>query len=196
MESAPQHQILCFGTFELNATAEEFRKAGTIVKLPPQPLRLLILLATRSGQVVTREEIQEKFWGQETEIDFERRMNQCIKQIRTALGDDAAGPTFIETIRTQGYRFMMPVESKTVAVPPPQVREASSSLLNSKVVRDRIAAALTGRSSQPPSTPAAPAIAAQAPAPEASRKLPMRYVAIAAAVIAMVAGILYWYWQQ
>jgi len=192
MVSATQHQILSFGTFELNATAEELHNAGTIVKLPPQPLRLLILLASRAGQVVTREEIQEKFWGQETEIDFERRMNQCIKQIRNALGDDANQPTYIETIRTQGYRFVMPVDSKAVAVPPPQVREASSSLLNTKVVRDRIAA-LAGRSQPVPSTPA---VAAQTPAPETGRKLPIRYIAIAVAVIAMVAGVLYWYLQQ
>ena len=195
MVSATQHQILSFDTFELNATAEEFHKAGTIVKLPPQPLRLLILLVSHAGQLVTREEIQEKFWGQETEIDFERRMNQCIKQIRNALGDDANEPTFIETIRTQGYRFMMPVESKTVDVPPPQVREASSSLLNSKVVRERIAA-LAGRSQQAPAIPATPPADAQPPAPATGRKLPMRYVAIAVALIAMVAGILYWYWQQ
>jgi len=195
MVSAPQHQIICFGTFELNATAEEFRKAGVTVKLPPQPLRLLILLASHAGQIVTREEIQEKFWGQETEIDFERRMNQCIKHIRNALGDDANQPTFIETIRTQGYRFMMPVESKTVPAPPPQVREASSSLLNTKVVRERIAA-LAGRSQQAPAIAAPPSAAEQAPAPETGRKLPMRYVAIVIAVIAMVAGILYWYWQQ
>jgi len=193
--SATQHQILCFSTFELNATAEELHKSGTIVKLPPQPLRLLILLASHAGQLVTREEIQDKFWGQETEIDFERRMNQCIKQIRNALADDANEPTYIETIRTQGYRFMVPVESKSVAVPPPQVREASSSLLNAKVVRDRIAA-LAGRSQSTPQAPAIPSVDAQTPAPEASRKLPIRYIAIGIALVAMIAGILYWYLQQ
>lgn len=199
--SAAEQQILCFGIFELNVTTEELRKSGTIVKLPPQPLRLLALLASRACDVVTREEIQRQFWGEETEIDFERRMNQCIKQIRTALADNASQPTYIETVRLQGYRFLLSVESKTVAVPPPQVREASSSLIGRNVtteLRSRIASSLAGRSQQTPASEAgtvAPA-SEKSPAGESSRRLPMRYVALAIAVIAMLAGILYWYWQQ
>jgi len=190
-----EQQILCFNTFELNVSTEQLRQSGTIVKLPPQPLRLLALLAGRAGQLVTREEIQREFWGEETEVDFERRMNQCIKQIRTALSDDANEPTYIETLRAQGYRFIVPVEAKTVPVPPPQVREASSSLLNAKVVRARIAAALSGTSGQTLRPPDA-MTTGPAPASQSARKLPARYWAIVIAVIAMVAGIVYWYWQQ
>lgn len=190
--TASEQQVLCFSTFELNVSSEQLRQAGAIVKLPPQPLRLLALLAGRGGQLVTREEIQREFWGEETEVDFERRMNQCIKQIRTALSDDANEPTYIETIRAQGYRFLVPVEAKTIALPPPQVREASSSLLNANVVRARIAAAAAALSGQTPSPQSGVPVNQQNPA----RKLPMRYVAIAIAVIAMIAGIVYWYWQQ
>jgi DNA-binding winged helix-turn-helix (wHTH) protein len=193
--TATEQQILCFGTFELNVSSEELRQSGALVKLAPQPLRLLALLAGRGGQLVTREEIQREFWGEETEVDFERRMNQCIKQIRTALSDDANQPAYIETIRAQGYRFMVPVESKMVAIPPPQVKEASSSLLNANRVRERLAAALAGTSEQ---TEKAKADAAteQSSAQEPARRFRARYVAIAIAVIAMLAGILYWYWQQ
>ncbi len=194
--TATEQQILCFGTFELNVSSEELRQSGVLVKLPPQPLRLLALLASRTGQLVPREEIQREFWGEETEVDFERRMNQCIKQIRVALSDNTNQPVYIETIRAQGYRFLVPVETKTIALPPPQVREASSSLLNLDRVRARIAAA-TSSASSPTISPDA---TASAPAPEiaidSGRGIPVRYVAIAIAVIAMIAGAIYWYWQQ
>jgi DNA-binding winged helix-turn-helix (wHTH) protein len=191
-----EQQILCFGTFELNVSSEELRQSGALVKLPPQPLRLLALLASRTGELVPREEIQREFWGEETEVDFERRMNQCIKQIRMALSDNTNQPVYIETIRAQGYRFLVPVETKTIALPPPQVREASSSLLNLDRVRARIAA-VTGSGSSPAVPPdATTAAPTQEIATVSGSGIPVRYVAIAIAVIAMVAGVVYWYLQQ
>ncbi len=72
--------LLRFGVFELNVTTEELRKSGTLVRLAPQPLKLLALLARRSGQVVTREDIQQALWGGETYVDFEQGMNHCISR--------------------------------------------------------------------------------------------------------------------
>jgi eukaryotic-like serine/threonine-protein kinase len=123
--SATQH-LLRFGVFELNLDTEELRKSEIAVKLPPQPLKLLVLLASRAGQVVTRDEIQQKFWGDETDINLERRMNQCVQQIRTALGDNAGHPLYIETIHRHGYRFIAPVESKTMSVQGPRLLESDS----------------------------------------------------------------------
>jgi hypothetical protein len=82
-------ELLRFGIFELNLATEELRKSGTPVKLPPLPFKLLALLASHAGQIVTRQEIQEKLWGAETFVDFEQGVNKCIKQIRTALNDNA-----------------------------------------------------------------------------------------------------------
>jgi len=78
------YRLLRFGVFELNLDLEELRKNGTLLKLPPQPFKLLALLASHSGQLVTRDEIQEQLWGNDTFIDFEQGVNKCIKQIRTA----------------------------------------------------------------------------------------------------------------
>ena len=64
--------LLRFGVFELNVTTEELRKSGILIRLAPQPLKLLALLARRSGQVVTRVEIQQTLWGEETYVDFEQ----------------------------------------------------------------------------------------------------------------------------
>src|SRR5215472_8944927 len=80
------YQLLRFGVFELNLDLEELRKNGSVLRLPPQPFKLLAMLASRSGQVVTRDEIQQQLWGDDTFIDFEQGVNKCIKQIRTALG--------------------------------------------------------------------------------------------------------------
>lgn len=120
--------LVRFGLFELNVTTEELRKSGTLIRLAPQPLKLLAMLARRSGQVVTREEIQQSLWGNETYVDFEQGMNHCIKQIRTALCDSADSPVYIETVPRRGYRFLAPVVTKRIPVPPPQVRESQSGI--------------------------------------------------------------------
>src|ERR1700733_7995667 len=95
------HRLLRFGVFELNLDTEELRKLGTIIRLRPQPFQLLALLASHSGQVVTREEIQQQLWGDDTYVDFENGMNRCIKQIREVLGDDTDKPIYIETLPRQ-----------------------------------------------------------------------------------------------
>lgn len=99
-----------FGTFQLDAEAGQLLKSGRVVRLKPQPLRLLQLLLSRPGAVVTRDEIKELLWGTDTFVDFEQGMNTAIRQIREALGDDAERPVFVETIPKRGYRFIAPVE--------------------------------------------------------------------------------------
>ena len=121
-------ELLRFGTFELNLATEELRKSGTLMRLAPQPFRLLTLLARRSGQVVSREEIQQALWGGETYVDFEQGMNHCIKQIRNVLSDSADNPLYVETIPRRGYRFLAPVTTKTIPAPAPRVVESHSGI--------------------------------------------------------------------
>lgn len=118
-------KLLRFGVFELNLDSEELRKDGTLIKLAPQPFRLLALLASNAGQVVTREEIQKQIWGDDTFVDFEHGMNQCIKQIRGVLNDSADRPVYVETIPRRGYRFLAPVVSKTISLAPAVVESPS-----------------------------------------------------------------------
>jgi DNA-binding winged helix-turn-helix (wHTH) protein/tetratricopeptide (TPR) repeat protein len=101
--------ILRFAAFELHTGRSELRHHGDVVKLPPQPFKVLELLARRSGEVVTRAEIREHIWCGDTFVDFEQGLNFCIRQIREALGDSADTPRFIETLPRRGYRFLMPV---------------------------------------------------------------------------------------
>jgi DNA-binding winged helix-turn-helix (wHTH) protein/tetratricopeptide (TPR) repeat protein len=105
---------LRFGAFELNSMAGELRRQGDLVKLAPQPLKVLDLLVRRSGEVVTRNEIRDHVWSGDTFVDFEQGLNFCIRQIREVLGDTADAPRFIETLPRRGYRFLMPVKSGQV----------------------------------------------------------------------------------
>src|SRR4029077_13246358 len=114
--------ILRFGAFELRTAPAELRLNGDPVKLPPQPLKVLELLARQSGKVLSREEIREHVWCGDTFVDFEQGLNFCIRQIREALGDTAAAPRFVETLPRRGYRFLMPVTEVRSAQPSKVVR--------------------------------------------------------------------------
>jgi len=99
-----------FGTFDVDLRAGELRKGGVKVRLYGQPFSVLAALLERPGQVVTREELQQKLWAGDTFVDFEHGLNKAINKVRDALGDDADSPRFIETLPRRGYRFIAPVE--------------------------------------------------------------------------------------
>jgi eukaryotic-like serine/threonine-protein kinase len=116
VETSPT-SVLRFGGFDLDQRSGELRKDGEIVKLPPQPFKVLALLARRSSQVVARNEIRQQIWTGETFVDFDQGLNFCIRQIREALGDNADAPRYIETLPRRGYRFLMPIEVEPEAGP-------------------------------------------------------------------------------
>jgi TolB-like protein/DNA-binding winged helix-turn-helix (wHTH) protein len=106
---SPEERSIRFGPFELKLKSEELYRDGAPVKLPPQPFKVLALLSARAGQLVTREELRQEIWGQDTFVDFDKGLNFCIKQIREALGDSAQSPQYIETLPRRGYRFIAPL---------------------------------------------------------------------------------------
>src|SRR5215470_11823512 len=118
--SAPE--VFRFDTFELHTGPGELRQHGDLVKLAPQPLKVLELLVRSNGQLLTRNEIREHVWCGDTFVDFEQGLNFCIRQIREALGDAAHAPRFVETIPRRGYRFLMPVKGADAARPKPLTR--------------------------------------------------------------------------
>jgi len=103
-------RILRFGAFELDIQNGELRRAGVLIKVSPQQLRVLQLLAENAGQLLTREEIQRDVWGSDVFVDFDRNLNVCVAQIRAALNDDSDAPRFIQTIPKRGYKFIAAVE--------------------------------------------------------------------------------------
>jgi len=86
---------LRFGVFELDATTGELRKNGVRLKLQPQPVKVLILLASRAGDLITRDDLKKTLWDEDTFVDFEQGLNSCIRQIRNALTDDPDTPRYI-----------------------------------------------------------------------------------------------------
>lgn len=111
METEPTSSPLCFGEFELDIAAGELRRNGRRLKLPPQPFKLLVLLARRSGALVTRDEIRRELWPEGTFVDFDQSVNFSVKQIREVLRDVADRPLYIETVPRRGYRFIAPMQA-------------------------------------------------------------------------------------
>src|SRR5713226_5893703 len=101
--------ILRFGIFEVDLRSSELRKKGVRIKLRDQPFQVLKLLLQRSGELVTREELQSQIWPEDTFVDFDNGLNTSINKLREALGDSADNPRFIETLPRRGYRFITPV---------------------------------------------------------------------------------------
>jgi DNA-binding winged helix-turn-helix (wHTH) protein/TolB-like protein len=100
-----------FGVFEFVPETGELRRDGVRVRIEPQPARALSLLLERAGNLVTREELKARIWGGETHVDFNRGLAYSIGQVRTALGDSAENPRFVQTLPRRGYRFIAPVEA-------------------------------------------------------------------------------------
>jgi eukaryotic-like serine/threonine-protein kinase len=107
-----------FGVFEADLHAGEVRKSGNRVKLQDQPFKVLQILLERPGSLVTREELQSRIWPDESYGDFDHAVNVAVGKLRTALGDSADNPCFIETVPRRGYRFVATLECALVETPP------------------------------------------------------------------------------
>jgi TolB-like protein/DNA-binding winged helix-turn-helix (wHTH) protein/Tfp pilus assembly protein PilF len=118
-ERDPGPRVLRFGVFEVDLRAGELRKQGLKVRLQEQPLQILALLLQRPGDVVTREELRERLWAADVFVDFDQGLNNAVKKLRLALGDDAENPRFVETVARRGYRFLAPVEEAVGTAPAP-----------------------------------------------------------------------------
>jgi len=109
MEPSTPKSVVRFGTYEVSLQSGEVRKSGLRIKVQQQPLKLLEILLQRPGEVVTREELCSRVWPNETFGDFDQALNIAIAKLRTALGDSAENPRFIETLSKRGYRFIADV---------------------------------------------------------------------------------------
>src|SRR5688500_6679616 len=98
--------VRSFGPFVFDTATGSLSRHGAPVRLQPQPARVLALLVERAGQLVTRDELKQAVWSDGTHVDFERGLTFCISQIRSALGDVADAPRYIETEPKRGYRFI------------------------------------------------------------------------------------------
>jgi DNA-binding winged helix-turn-helix (wHTH) protein len=115
-----------FSDVELDLGRYELRRAGRRVKLEKKPMDLLIFLVQRRGQLVSRQDIMARLWRSDLFIDTERNINNIVRKVRTALGDHADKPRFLETVVGKGYRFVGPIRVISPAHPISDLPESKS----------------------------------------------------------------------
>jgi DNA-binding winged helix-turn-helix (wHTH) protein/tetratricopeptide (TPR) repeat protein len=108
-----------FGAFEFDPDSGVLHRQGRRVPLQEQPARILALLTSRPGEVVTREELRHLVWTDDTFVEFDASLNAAITKIRRALGDSASAPRFVETLPKRGYRFLADVQGLPPRPQPP-----------------------------------------------------------------------------
>jgi TolB-like protein/DNA-binding winged helix-turn-helix (wHTH) protein len=101
--------IFQFGEFELDIERFELFRSGRSVKVERMPMELLILLVSKDGLLVTRDEIAERLWPDGVFVDTEHGINSFIRKIRLVLRDDSDQPRFVQTVTGKGYRFIAPI---------------------------------------------------------------------------------------
>src|SRR5271167_304256 len=106
-----------FSVFEANEATGELRKQGIRIKLHSQPFQVLVMLIEKPSELVTRDEMRQRLWGEDTFVDFDHGLNTAVNKLREALGDLASQPRHVETVPGKGYRFIAPV---TLAAPAPK----------------------------------------------------------------------------
>ncbi|MEM7588326.1 MAG: winged helix-turn-helix domain-containing protein [Acidobacteriota bacterium] len=124
--SSPPPAALRFGPFELDLATDRLRRQRRAIPLRPQPTRVLRLLAERSDELVTHEQLRDHIWGPDHHGDHAQGLSSCIRQIRSALGDPAEAPRYVKTEPRRGYRFIAPVTTEPLTpAEPPSVNSAA-----------------------------------------------------------------------
>jgi TolB-like protein/DNA-binding winged helix-turn-helix (wHTH) protein len=126
-------KVLKFENLELDLGSYQLRRDGSALKLEKIPMELLILLVSKRGQLVSRDEIIDRLWGKDVFVDSEHGVNTAIRKIRNVLIDDPDRPRYIETVVGKGYRFIaavsVPLEEQLLPPPAPAPAFAFRKLL-------------------------------------------------------------------
>jgi DNA-binding winged helix-turn-helix (wHTH) protein/TolB-like protein/cytochrome c-type biogenesis protein CcmH/NrfG len=99
---------LTVGEWWADATTNELGRGGETVRLEPKAMEVLMVLAGRAGQAVTREELLAAVWP--GVVVGDEALTQCIIKLRRAFDDNPRAPAYIETISKRGYRLIAPVQ--------------------------------------------------------------------------------------
>jgi eukaryotic-like serine/threonine-protein kinase len=98
-----------FGLFVADPANGRLLRQGQPVRVQEQPFHVLVALLERPGVLVTRDELRQRLWPEDTFVEFDKSLGVALAKVRAALGDDAANPRFVETVPRRGYRFVAPV---------------------------------------------------------------------------------------
>jgi len=128
MEPLRYPPVVRFGIYEVSLESGELRKAGIKIRVQQQPMKLLEILLERPGEVFTREELRGRIWPKESFGDFDQVVNVAIAKLRSALGDSAENPQYIETLPKLGYRFIANVAIVDASPPTSKPETATGNL--------------------------------------------------------------------
>lgn len=106
--------MLRFGAYSIDQQRQQLLRDGELVSLSPHLVAILAHLASNPAQTLTKDALLDRFWP-DVHVT-ENTLTRAIADIRSAIGDDAAQPAFIQTVARRGYRFIAPVET-ALAVP-------------------------------------------------------------------------------
>jgi Tol biopolymer transport system component/DNA-binding winged helix-turn-helix (wHTH) protein len=121
-DGSSRKNVIRFGVFEADLGSGELRRSGLRLKLQDRPFQILAALLARPGEVVTRDELRQQLWGDDTHVDFDRSLNIAVAKLRAALSDDAEIPRYIETLPRRGYRFIGQIATNGFGRGPEPVR--------------------------------------------------------------------------
>ena len=112
-DSPARDMVYSFGLYVLDPVKGTLVRDSIRMRVQEQPFQLLVLLVERAGQIVSKEEIRNRLWPQNTFVEFDKSLGVAVLKVREALGDNAGNPRFVETIPRRGYRFIAPVKVVT-----------------------------------------------------------------------------------
>lgn len=122
----PYDSIVRFATFELDFSGRVLRKSGLRLRCQEQPLQVLAALVEKPGSLITRDELRQRVWPEDTFVDFDHALNTAVKKLRNVLNDDAEAPRYIETVPRRGYRFIGAIQPGPEALPAVAVASTST----------------------------------------------------------------------
>jgi DNA-binding winged helix-turn-helix (wHTH) protein len=130
LRSAPRY--VRFGPFHIDQQRQEVFQSGTRLKLQGKVYQVLMALVERPGEVVTREELRQRLWPADTQVNYDANVNTTVNKLRQALGDSSDKPLYVETIPRKGYCFVAhPEFSDQPVVPPSSVVPSAPRVVDS-----------------------------------------------------------------
>jgi TolB-like protein/DNA-binding winged helix-turn-helix (wHTH) protein len=185
----PRTRLVRFGVFEFDLASGDLWKGGRRIRLQNQPRQVLRILVARHGALVTREELRRELWPNDTFVDFDNGLNVAIRKIRSAVGDMAPSPRFIETERAQGYRFIAPVSAA------PAQSELTNPPSHVDINPEALSESCPSSVEPNEALPKDPLIASERERHVPRLKRPTRkHVAVAAIAVAVLASSSVWLW--
>jgi DNA-binding winged helix-turn-helix (wHTH) protein/TolB-like protein len=184
-----------FGVFRLDSVTLELTRQGRPVRIEPQPARALALLLEKAGEVVSREDLRHAIWGDGTHVDYDRGLAYLVGQVRTALGDSAETPRFVQTLPKRGFRFIAPVTVvRPDGVAPDPSAQASASAAAAAVATTAapLAQATIAPGSVAPAAAAAAAPVAASPPPPGAGGARWPWLWALAGAVAVLAALAGW----